>query len=57
MMENISDYMRKQSEANIAINEEMAQVSERSDEIRTSTEEQKVASDEIVKLNPLLGPV
>lgn len=49
MMSNISDFMKKQAEANAAINEEMKLIKDKSDEIKLTTNEHKGASDEILK--------
>ena len=48
MMNNISDFMKKQVETNSSVNIEMHNVKNTSDEIMHATQEQKSASDEIV---------
>ncbi|MBN1534165.1 MAG: hypothetical protein JXA20_15950 [Spirochaetes bacterium] len=49
MVAMLSDFMKKQSEANAAVMSEAEGVKIRSEEIKNATEEQKTASGEIVK--------
>ncbi|MFH0974451.1 MAG: methyl-accepting chemotaxis protein [Spirochaetota bacterium] len=49
LMENISNQMNKQLEANKVINEETKKVRDKSEEIKSATEEQKTASHEMVR--------
>ena len=55
MMNNISEYIEKQVDTNNAVNEEMNNVKDKSDEIMYATEEQKTASDEIVNSMSLIS--
>ncbi|MCP4133377.1 MAG: hypothetical protein GY754_20585 [bacterium] len=55
MMANISEYMQQQIATNLAVNEEMSNVNTKSDEIKYSTQEQRIASDEIVKSIALIN--
>ncbi len=49
MMRSINEGMRQQVDINTKANDEMAAVQQRSDEIKSASEEQKIAIEEIVK--------
>jgi methyl-accepting chemotaxis protein len=55
MMEVIAKFMKRQIDTNSTVNQEVARVREGSDVIQTAAQEQKQASDEIVKSISLIN--